>query len=136
MFEYIFFNEALKARFLGMLDEESVAWTGRNGDEAYSVFVSEDIDDDAMERLEAVYDELMDEQRAIVVSDEMDNDDGIHRVGVQFSDVDGVVGQVHLDPDLVHRLLREISIEELQELVQSVATQVMDGGSGALCRKP
>ena len=136
MFEYVFFNEALKGRFVVMLDEEAVAWTSKTSDEGFSIFVSEDIDDHIEERLEAVYDELMDEQRRIVVGDEMDNDEGIHRVGVQFSDGDGVVGQIHLDPELVNRLLREISIEELQELVQVVAAQVMDGGAGALCRRP
>ncbi|HID30059.1 MAG TPA: hypothetical protein EYP19_08650 [Desulfobacterales bacterium] len=133
MFEYVFFNEALKGRFVAMLDEEAVAWTSRNSDESFSVFVSEDIDDDIEERLEAVYDGLMDEQRSIVVGDEMDAGDGIHRVGVQFSNAEGVVGQVHLDPELVNRLLRDISIEELQELVQTVAIQVMSGGTGALC---
>jgi len=136
MFEYVFFNEALKGRFVAMLDEGAVAWTSRTSDEGFSVFVSEDIDDNIEEQMEVVYDELMDEQRRMVVGDEMDNDDGIHRVGVQFSDGDGIVGQVHLDPELVNRLLREISIEELQELVQTVAVQIVDGGAGALCKKP
>jgi hypothetical protein len=135
MFEYVFFNETLMGRFLAMLDEATVAWTNKQGNEGFSVFVSEDIDDETMEQLETVYDELMDEQRSIVAGDEVANDDGIHRVGVQFSDAAGVVGQVHLDPELVSRLLREISIEELQELVQAVASQVIQGGAGALCKK-
>jgi len=135
MFEYVFFNEVLRGRFVAMLDEQPLPWDGRDTDEGYSVFVSEDIDDDTMERLEAVYDELMDEQRTIVAADELNHDDGIHRVGVQFSDSDGIVGQVHLDPELVNRLLRVISIEELQELVQTVAAQVTSGGAGALCQK-
>jgi len=136
MYEYVFFNEALCSRFMAMLAEMGQHYEHRNGPDGNSLFIDEDIDDDTMEQIEALYDELMDEQRTLMADADADDDSAIHRVGVQYSTADGVVAQVHLDPDLVKRLLREIAIDELQALVQSVATQVMAGGSAALCKKP
>ena len=134
-YEYVFFNEALCSRFLATLTElEQESEQKRDGDNI-SVFVDEDIDDDMMDRLEALYDDLMDEQRSIQIASDMDADDGIHRVGVQYTDADGQVAQVHLDPDLVARLMREIAIDELQSLVQTVASQALAGGSSRLCKK-
>jgi len=136
MYEYVFFNDVLCGRFMAALMELGQPYEQRGGSEGHSVLVDEDIDDDMMERLEELYDALMDEQRLLLADEERDDADVIDRVGVQYSDPDGRVGQVHLDPDLVNRVLREMAIDELQALVQTVATQVLAGGAVALCKRP
>jgi len=134
-YEYVFFNDALCSRFLASLSEQGQGCEQKREGGNISVFVDEDIDDDMMDRLEALYDELMDEQRTIQIDSDMQEDGAIHRVGVQYTDADGVVAQVHLDPDVVARVMRELGIDELQALVQSVASQVLAGGSSPLCKK-
>ena len=134
-YEYVFFNEALCSRFLASLTEQGQESQQKRDGDNISVFVDEDIDDEMMDRLEALYDDLMDEQRTIQIASDMQQDDAIHRVGVQYSDANGEVAQVHLDPELVSRLMREIAIDELQELVQSIASQALAGGSSRLCKK-
>lgn len=136
MFEYAFFDAALKDRFVALLREQTLPFEEWEGDDGYTVAVSEDIADPVMDRLEACYDALLDEQHSRVAGEEVADATGIHRVGVQYTDNEGAVGQVHLDPQLVNRLLRAVAIEELQQLVQTVATQVLDGGGGALCKRP
>ena len=134
-YEYVFFNEALCSRFLASLAEQGQGCEQKREGGNISVFVDEDIDDDMMDRLEALYDDLMDEQRTIQVDSDMQQDDAIHRVGVQYTNADGAVAQVHLDPELVARLMREIGIDELQALVQSIASQALAGGGSPLCKK-
>ena len=134
-YEYVFFNEALCSRFLASLAEQGQACEQKREGGHISVFVDEDIDDNMMDRLEALYDELMDEQRRIQIDSDMQEEDGIHRVGVQYTDTNGVVAQVHLDPGMVARLMREIGIDEMQALVQSIASQVLAGGNAPLCKK-
>jgi len=135
MYEYVFFNDLLFSRFVAALTEQGQAHELRATADGNSVFIDEDIDDDSMDRIEALYDELMDEQRILIADSEAHEDETIDRVGVQYSTPEGVVAQVHLDPNLVNRLLREIAIDELQALVQSVASQVMAGGGTPLCKK-
>lgn len=134
-YEYVFFNETLCGRFLASLAEQGQDCEQKREGGNISVFVDEDIDDDRMDRLEALYDELMDEQRRIQIDSELQEEDAIHRVGVQYTDADGEVAQVHLDPEVVARIMREIGLDELQALVQSVASQVLAGGSSPMCKK-
>ena len=117
MYEFVFFDERLRDRFLALLEHLGVAALPGDPEVALSIGVSEDIDDDLLDRIEAEYDSLLDEQASLTEAAEPDS---VSRVAVQFSHPDGSVGVVRLDPAIARRLLGELSYEELQALVQHI----------------
>lgn len=118
MYEFVFFEAHLRDRFLARLAEEGVEALPGDPEVALSVGVDEDVDEAVLERLEAEYDRLLDEQARIIEAEEPDS---ISRVGVQFTRADGSIGVVRLDPALTRRLLTIFNYEELQAMVQQIA---------------
>ena len=117
MFEFVFFNEGLRDRFLKLLEDQGVEALPGDPEVAMSIGVSEDIDDATLERIESEYDRLLDEQADLTEAEEPDS---VSRVAVQFTQPDGSIGVVRLDPEMARRLLVDFSYEELQALVQHI----------------
>lgn len=117
MYEFAFFDEDLRARFVERLETLGVEALDADPAMPLSVGVSEDVADRMLDRIEACYDELLDAQAELTEAQEPD---AVSRIGVQFRHADGEVGVVRLDPGIARRLLKELSYEELQSLVQQV----------------
>lgn len=132
MFDFVFFNASLEKRFISRLGRMGVKNPLRLcEDDVWTVRLLEDVDDPSMEQLESFYDELLSEQERIT---DAEDPDALQRVGVQFTRVNGEIGMVRLDPDLVNRIGQCLSLSELQVLVQQVADAVTDPEYRRLCQ--
>ncbi|HUT41220.1 MAG TPA: hypothetical protein VM011_07745 [Gammaproteobacteria bacterium] len=134
MLEYVLFAEQLRDRFTAWLDENGIDYQTAGDEEELLVLIDEDIDADAQDRIDALYDLLLDESARIADAQD-DSPDAVHLVGIQFQRSDGVIGMVRITPDLANRLHRCLDMVELQAFVQTVVDAVEDPDNSPLCKR-
>ena len=133
MLEYVVFAEQLRDRFTEWLDDNGIAYrTDGHGDELL-VLIDEDLDEDVQDRIDELYDILL-EESARIADAEDDSPDAVHLVGIQFQCSDGRVGLVRITPELANRLHRCLDMIELQAFVQTVVDAVENPDIRPLCK--
>jgi hypothetical protein len=133
MLEYVVFAEQLRDRFTEWLDDNGIAYrTDGHGDELL-VLIDEDLDEDVQDRIDELYDILL-EESARIADAEDDSPDAVHLVGIQFQCSDGRVGLVRITPELANRLHRCLDMVELQAFVQTVVDAVENPDNRPLCK--
>ena len=133
MSEYIFFEDALRDRFLAFVAGHRIqADTRPDRIAGHVVTLPEDLTDELEDAFEAEYGRLMDEQQQRVEAE-----DGEDRtlLGVDITLPDGRPCTVRLPPDLARRLCNHFSGEEIQAMVATIAAEVLDPAAGPLCRE-
>lgn len=130
MLEYVFFDTGLRQRFVDFLREHDVTAELSDAD-GYIAAIPEDLDDDLSERIDEVYDRLLQDNADLLESSE----GGVerHAAGVRVQLSDGTPCMVRLAPELLARLLGCISLEELRDMVQEIALQVEDPDDLPVC---
>lgn len=94
------------------------------------VAVPEDLDEEAMDALEARYDELQQDQSRLELSE-----GGLKRLaGFRFDLPDGRSCMVPVQTELASRLLASFSLEEIQALFGAVARRALNPGEDRLCQ--
>jgi hypothetical protein len=133
MLEYILFSERIRDIFIGWLRENNIAFTLAGNDEEFLVLVDENIDDSIEEKIEAQYDLLLDESAKEADEDD-DSSASIHMVGIQYTDINGDIGQVKIPPALANQVQRSLNASELQAFVQLIADEVTNPDNKSLCQ--
>ena len=120
MLEYIFFEAGVRDRFAAELDSLPVKFQLSGSNDELLVLVE--------------CRQLMREQASAI--DALGNPhETIHIVGIQYTAADGTLCQVRLSPELVNRITRCLSNEELQQLVQTIADDVARPDQRPLCEQ-
>ncbi|MBU0594406.1 MAG: hypothetical protein KKH74_11805 [Gammaproteobacteria bacterium] len=133
MFEYMFFDEELRQRFVAYAHERGVDCTLPADEMGLLAAAPEDMDDVVSDQLDAYYDELMEEQ-----ADRVDAADGTathQAAGVRVTLSDGRPCMIKLEPALANRLLTAFTLEEMQELVNAIAKSVENPSDGPVCKR-
>ncbi len=133
-FEYVFFDEALRDRFVGFASSHGIASAvRRDGIEGFVVELPDGMADAMQESVDAEYDSLMDEQMLLA---ESDGDLVVKRVaGVTVALADGCSRVVRLPASVARRLFEHFTPEEVHEIVSAIAQSVANPVDGPLCRK-
>jgi len=133
MLDYLFFSESLCQRFEDSLKSHQQPYQRQQDDETITIQLDENLlDEDLCDELDDFYDQLFDEQAEITAAEESED---VNLVAVQYTDANGDVGVVTLEPDLVNRLNQVLSLEELQSLVQTVAEAVESNDRRSMCQR-
>jgi len=132
--EYIFFDEALRDRFVQFVTERSIAWRARaDAMEGLLVELPDELDDDVSDAIEAQYQALMDEQ---VVLAESRADWATRRVAaVPVTRPDGSPCVIRLPADIARPLLEHFTASQVQALVQAIANGLDNPSVDSLCRR-
>jgi len=131
--EYILFSERIRELFICWLRDNNIEFELAGNDEEFLVLIDEDIADSIEEKIEAQYDLLLDENAKAVDEDD-DSSGAIHLVGIQYTDINGDIGQVKIPPDLANHLQRCLTASELQGFVQLIADTVVNPDNKSLCQ--
>lgn len=133
--EYIFFDDALRDRFVRYLTDQGIACEARADEIAGSVVeFPDDLPDEVLDAIEAEYEALLDDQMALAGTK-----DGwiTHQVvGITVTLADGQARQVRLPPDIARQLLERFTAEEVHDLVTAIARSLENPIDGPLCHKP
>jgi len=137
--DYVFFSERLRDDFLacaaGLGVSCALATDPAADDEVPALLVSvdDDLAEEALDALEARYDELMEEQSGAAAEEAGWLDNRVAGVTVTFDD--GTVRTIRLEPGLANRLLQAFSVEEIHDLVTAVARSLAGPEEPRLCKK-
>jgi len=125
MFEYIFFDTALRDRFMAYAESRGVSCTMQDDNMGMVVAVPEDLAEDTAKALERYYDELEDEQTELIAEE----DGGLRQLeGFRYQLPDGQPCRVSLQPEIANRLLAAFSMPEIQAMFETVAHSALHPG--------
>jgi hypothetical protein len=132
-FEYVFFDEALRDRFVGFANSHGIASAVRRDEiEGFVVELPDGMADAMQESVDAEYDSLMDEQMLLAEADgEMV---GKRAASVTATLADGSTRSVRLPAPVARRLLEHFAPEEVHEIVSAIAQSLEDPIDEPLCR--
>lgn len=134
-FEYMFFDETLRDRFVDFASARGIASTVRKDEIAgYVVELPDGLADALQEDVEAEYDAIMDEQMLLAESDE--ELVSHHAAGVTVTLADGTTRAVRIPPPIARRLFEHFTADEIHEIATAIAQSVENPVDGPLCRKP
>lgn len=132
--EFIFFDEALRDRFIAYLADLGISAAHRpDRIEGFVVELPEGALGGRESRVEAEYESLMDLQRDLL--DAAEGAEGQDVLGVTVTLPDGESCLVRLPAAYGRRLVEHFTFEEVHELVSIIARDVANPVSGPLCRK-
>ena len=134
-FEYMFFDEALRDRFLDFVSRHGIAGTVRKDEIAgHVVELSDGLADELQDAIEAEYESIMDEQMLLAESDE----DLVshHAVGLTVTLTDGTTRAVCIPPAIARRLFEHFTPGEVHEIATAIAQSVENPIDGPICHKP
>lgn len=132
--EYIFFDAALRDRFVGFLAARGIPGELRaDAMEGFVVALADDLDDDLEEAIEDEYATLMEVQRDLVEAADGDNTLALMAVAITLPD--GQPGVVRIPARHARRLFAHFSVEEVHELVAAIAQSVAHPVAGPLCQR-
>lgn len=134
-FEYIFFDEALRDRFMNFASGRGIASTMRPDEIAgFVVALPDGLADDLQDAVDAEYESIMDAQMLLAESDE---ELVSHQaVGVTVTLADGTTRDVRIPPAIARRLITHFTPEEVHEIATAIAQSVENPIDGPLCHKP
>jgi len=134
MLEFIFFHHNIHKLFTDFIAALGIEYRVEDDDETITVSVSEDIEDDLIEQIEDEYDRLLDLSR-----DQTDNEEGESHVNYQKASLlitlkNGDISYAHVNTDIINRVLRSISTDELNQLIEAVADAVENPDDRSFCQ--
>ncbi|MHB1216431.1 MAG: hypothetical protein ACYCY9_15745 [Thiobacillus sp.] len=134
-FEYMFFDDAFRERFVDFAAVRGIASTVRKDRIAgYVVELPDALDDAQLEAIDAEYESIMDAQMLLAESDEALVSH--HAAGVTVTLADGTHRAIRIPPPIARRLFEHFTAGEVHEIATAIAQGVENPVDGPLCRKP
>lgn len=135
MLDYVLFNEVPFQLFIDWLKGNNVVYEFEMDEDNYVIKISEDLDEDLLDRVDEKYDELMDMNQDIINEEEFEKNDGHHMAGVVVTLKDGTISYADVDSKLLSRVVSVISPEELGSIVNAIADAVENPQSKTFCQR-
>lgn len=131
MLEYIFFDEGLRTKFADFARDQGIPCQLDDAD-GLMASLPEDLDEAVADAIDEYYERLLQENAELLEGTE----DALEKsaAGVQVQLGDGSPCNIVFDPDLLARLLGCISLEELRDMVQSIAQAVENPDGRPICQ--
>lgn len=133
MLEYIFFHEKPRNQFLQYLAEQGTPYVEQNDSMGMVVAVSEDLGEDIEELIEARYDKLMEDAEELLIEEgetaEKDN------AAITITLDDGKTIYASVSPNVINRVLSVITTQELNDLVNSIVSSVLNPDDRPICSR-
>lgn len=129
MIDYIFFDPALRDRFLNFVKQHEVDCAAVDDTMGLVVEVSEDITEEMADKLEEYYEALEDEQTSLSRSE----GDLKRLAGLRFNLPNGESRMLPLQTEMANRLLVHFTLAEIQALFENVARCTLNPNDEHLC---
>lgn len=132
--EYMFFDDALRDRFVAFVTAHGIASTVRKDEIAgFVVALPDDLDGALEEAVENEYESIMDLQMLLAESDE---DLVSHAVaGMTVTLADGSTRDIRIPPPIARRLFEHFTPVEVHEIATAIVQSVENPIDGPLCHK-
>lgn len=135
MLDYIFFNKETCYLFEKSAKSSGIKTIVDCADDGFTVRLPEDSDEVVLEKLEDYYDELMDMDRSLAETEQVDSAENFHSAGITIQLKDGRNVYAKVSPELLNRVLQSISTDELNTLVCAITEAVENPDVRGLCQR-
>ena len=130
MIEYIFFDAALRDKFVKYAEQQGVPCTASEDSMGLVVAIPEDIPESVSDEIEGYYDALEQEQEDLSRTE----GDLKRLAGFRFNLPNGESRMLPLQTNLANRLLAHFSLQEIQALFDAVADCTLNPQDEHLCK--
>jgi len=134
MLEFIFFHHNISKLFTDFISGLGIEYLVEGDEETITVSVSEDVDDELVEKIENEYDRLLDLSRDLTDSEEGESRDNYQKASLLIALKNGEISYAHVDADMVNRMLQVISTTELNQFIEAVADAVENPDDRSYCQ--
>ncbi|MDT8282826.1 MAG: hypothetical protein RQ982_08450 [Gammaproteobacteria bacterium] len=134
MLEYIFFNKITCQLFEKHAISSEITPLIDCAEDSFTVTLPEDLDEDLLQKLEDYYDELMGMDRTLA-EQQGDSAQDIHAAGINIQLKDGRYVYARVSPELLNKVMQNISTDELNTLVCAITEAVEDPDESSLCQR-
>jgi hypothetical protein len=134
MLEFIFFHHNISKLFTDFIRGLGIEYRIEDDEDTITVSVSEDIDDELVERIEDEYDRLLDLSRDQTDSEEGESRQNYQKASLLITLKNGDISYAHIDTDIINRVLRTISTDELNRLIEAIADAVENPDDRSYCQ--
>jgi hypothetical protein len=134
MLEFIFFHHKICKIFTDYLAELNIAYRTVDDDDNIIIAIADELDDARLEQIEDEYERLLDLSRQLTDNEEADNAEDFQKVSLQITLQNGATSYAHVDMDLINRVLRSVSLDELNQFVASVVDAVEHPDERSYCQ--
>lgn len=135
MIDYIFFHAQPCQLFCGYLQNVEVAFKKSHDEtdvEATVISISDDLDDDLSDKIEAYYDELLEMDESLLVEDP---NELIDQAGLAVTLKNGESSFASINPDVLNRMLTVVTRDEIAEFIDDVVNAVENPDQRAICKR-
>jgi hypothetical protein len=133
MLEFIFFHDDICRQFTEFVAARHIVFSIDDDGGTITVSISEDEDDEVIDQIESEYDRLLDLSREQTDRDEGEHGDNYQKASLLIMLKNGDRSYAHVDTDLVNRILRGISTEELNRFIESIVDAVETPDDRSYC---
>lgn len=133
MLEYIFFHDEPRKQFIQHLEKQGTPYVEKNDSMGMVVAVSEDLGEDIEDVIESCYDELMENAEEMLVSDGEAAEKDVAAITITLDDGKTIYASV--SPNVINRVLAVITTQELNDLVNSIVSSVLDPDERPICTR-
>lgn len=134
MLEFVFFHQHISKLFTDFIAGLGIEHRVEDDEDTITVSVSEDVDDERVEQIEDEYDRLLDLSREQTDSEEGENRQNYQKASLLITLKSGDISYAHIDTDIINRVLRTISTDELNQLVEAIADAVENPDDRSYCQ--
>lgn len=138
--EYLFFDEGLAQKFIGLCEAQNVCASLNSEEEmtgelSYTVQLSAQVGEELNELIEEYYNDLFFGEQAAQI--EGNGSDGVlaDACGVQVKLQSGEFTTVAIHPEIMNKILSVLSVDELQRFLSQVAEDIENPKAGPICRR-
>ncbi len=135
-FEYMFFSEALRDRFVAFVSAHDIGTTMRQDKIAgFVVELPDELSDELQDAIDDEYESIMDEQMLLAEADE--ELVSHHAFGITVTLADGTSRAVRIPPTVARRLLEHFTPDEVHEIATAIVQSAENpDDDGPICHKP
>jgi hypothetical protein len=133
MLEYIFFHDELRKQFIQYLAQQDIAYVEQNDSMGMVVAVPEDMGEEIHDTIETHYEKLMENAEELLVSDGEAAEKNVAAITITLDDGKTIYASV--SPSVINRVLAVITNQELNDLVNSIVSSVLDPAESPICTR-
>lgn len=133
--EYLFFTQGIADRFIQALEARNLPYTQQAEpvQNAIVLQISESVDDILWDELDDLYDELSDEDQAVLEAG-LEDESSRSAAGIYLQLQDGSQTLAQVNPAIMNRILGVISMDELNEFVDTIVRSVENPDDSPICK--
>jgi len=135
MLEFVFFHPTPQQLFIDWLKGKKLQPEVHVEDEVYTVMLPEEIDDALYDAIEEKYEELLEMNEEIMITENADEEGYHHMAGISVQLKDGRTSYADIDPKRRGRGRACISPEAFATIVDAIVTAVENPQERTYCQR-